>query len=222
MFISCWVTMLMLQNSHDASSVPNNGFSVNNKRPFVPVKHLHHINVPMNATVTDYKNSLGKKPHFPSKTLLSTKEHLATNKTNLNKTNLNSTKRSEMVHTARIDSIPSMNGPDSLEMLRNELVTLNKEERIHNAEKFAPLGSDDIILIVQVHKRVGYLRQLLNSLRAVRGIDEVLLVVSSDYFFEELNQVVQSVDFCKVGVCVLLFVLTHLDISWCVDLVNFC
>ncbi len=204
MFVSCWVTVLMIQNSHDASSVPRDGLSVmDNKLPFMPVKNKQDHNQPrhniaMNATVkeTRTKNSVGNNtPHFPRKTLLSTREHLAANKTRANSTN-----KMRYNHVS-IDSIPSLNEPSSLQMLSDKFLTLNKEERIYNAEKFAPLVSDDIILIVQVHKRVEYLRQLLDSLRAARDIEEVLLVVSSDYYLEEMNQLVQSVEFCKVGCC---------------------
>ncbi len=199
MFISCWVTVLMLQNSTD-SYVSNTGEFEDHKIPFMPVESQHHNNVPKdknvkkNSTVQQHQDSLGKNtPHFPKKSLLSTKEHLA-----INKTSQNSTIKATQKPSPRIDSIPSMNAPSSLQLLRNKLITLNREERILNGNKFAPLGDDDIILIVQVHKRVGYLQQLLDSLRAARGVEEVLLVVSSDYYFEDLNRIVESVDFCKV------------------------
>ncbi|XP_064382797.1 alpha-1,6-mannosyl-glycoprotein 2-beta-N-acetylglucosaminyltransferase-like [Halichondria panicea] len=197
MFISCWITVLMLQNSAD-SSVSNTGRSQDHKLPYMPahnnVPRDENVYIKKNSTVKQQQDSVGKNtPHFPRKTLLSTREHSATNKTNQN-----TTIKAAHKSVPRIDSIPSMNGPNSVELLRKKLVTLNREERILNADKFAPLGNDDIILIVQVHKRVAYLRQLLDSLRAARGVEEVLLVVSSDYYYEEMNQIVESVDFCKV------------------------
>ena len=99
-----------------------------------------------------------------------------------------------------IDSLPSQIGLDSLQLLKNHMFQLNQKQRIRNADKFPPLAQDGIVLIVQVHRREGYLRQLFNSLRNVRGIEKVLLVISHDYYYDDVMQLVQSVDFCRVCV----------------------
>lgn len=49
-----------------------------------------------------------------------------------------------------------------------------------------------------MHTRITYLRHLIVSLAQVRDISMALIVFSHDYYDEELNELVQSVDFCKV------------------------
>lgn len=50
----------------------------------------------------------------------------------------------------------------------------------------------------QVHKRVSYLRHLIVSLAQARDISKAMLIFSHDFYQEEINELVQSVDFCKV------------------------
>ena len=179
------------------------------KLPFMRVRPNEELRVsratpsPKSKTVEEnmiHQDSKGKNihdAHIPRKSLLSTGEH-SSNMSRLGK------KASSSEVIARLNSLPIIKGPTSLELLRERLVSLNKEEKILNSDKFPPLASNDIILIVQVHKRLGYLKQLLDSLRAARDIDKVLLVVSHDYYYDEMNQLVETVDFCKVSclVCV--------------------
>ena len=102
-------------------------------------------------------------------------------------------------HHVTLDSLPSQNGPDSLQILRDRLARANEEQRVLNADKFPKLAPDGVILIVQVHRREGYLKQLFNSMRSVEGIEKVLLVISHDYFYDDMMQLVQTVDFCRVS-----------------------
>ena len=94
---------------------------------------------------------------------------------------------------------PSQIGPDSLELLRQHVLKLNTQQRVLNSDKFPPLSPDGLVLVVQVHRREGYLKQLLESLRQAKGIENVLLVISHDYFYDEMNDLVQSIDFCRVS-----------------------
>ena len=103
---------------------------------------------------------------------------------------------SDMVH---LDSVPSQMGPDSLQLLHQRLRVLNNKQRVINVDKFPPLTNDGLVLIVQVHKRENYLKQLFESLKRAKGIDKVLLVISHDYFYDEMNAMVESVDFCRVS-----------------------
>jgi len=52
--------------------------------------------------------------------------------------------------------------------------------------------------ILQVHTRITYLRHLVVSLAQARDIDSVLIVFSHDTYDEEMNELVESIDFCKV------------------------
>lgn len=111
---------------------------------------------------------------------------------------LNHTLAVETVTAARIDPLPSLSGPTSLEMLQEVMVKVNKAQTIYNQDKFPPLGEDGLVLIVQVHKREGYLKQLLESLRVAKGIEKVLLVISHDYYYDDMNKLILSIDFCPV------------------------
>ena len=98
-----------------------------------------------------------------------------------------------------VDPLPSLTGPDSLQLLQDILMRVNKAQTIYNQEKFPPLDEDSLVLIVQVHKREGYLKQLLESLKVARGIEKVLLVISHDYYYDDMNKLIRSIDFCPVS-----------------------
>ena len=49
-----------------------------------------------------------------------------------------------------------------------------------------------------MHNRLEYLRHLIVSLAQARDIDSVLLIFSHDYFDEDINQLITTIDFCKV------------------------
>lgn len=110
----------------------------------------------------------------------------------------NFTKQSE--DAAHLSSLPSLSGPNSLQILQDILLKANKAQTIRNIQQFSPLTDDTLVLVVQVHKRDQYLKQLLESLKAARGIENVLLVISHDYYYDDMNALIQTVDFCPVSV----------------------
>ena len=114
-------------------------------------------------------------------------------------TNLNHTTKGPMTG-AYVDPLPSLSGPSSLEMLKDVMVKANQAQTIYNQDKFPALGEEGLVLIVQVHKRDGYLKQLLESLKAAKGIENVLLVISHDYYYDDMNKLIRTIDFCPVSV----------------------
>ena len=76
---------------------------------------------------------------------------------------------------------------------------LNTEQTVHapGGGRPAPLQPSDVVVVVQVHTRLDYLRQLIGSLRAARGIESALLVFSHDVFDEAVNAEVRRIDFCR-------------------------
>ena len=110
-----------------------------------------------------------------------------------------SQQRAKVAAQVTVDSLPSQIGPDSLNLLQTLLHRLNAEQRIQNSDKFPPFSESSLVLVVQAHRRDGYLRQLFNSLRNVRGIEDILLVISHDYYYDDMMKLVQSVDFCRVS-----------------------
>lgn len=126
------------------------------------------------------------------------------------------TERAPPQDGAKLDTLPSQNGPDSLQLLRELILKRNQEQKVFNGDKFPPLSNEGLVLVVQVHRREGYLKQLLESLRTVKEIESVLLVVSHDYYYDEMNRIVQSVDFCRVSV----YSASQYQLSWQLGNIN--
>ena len=130
----------------------------------------------------------------------STEVHVAQNPVVIKDSYVPSYSDTEEIHEENtLDIIPSQIGPDSLHLLKDYIFRLNQKQLVRNADKFPPLSENGLVLIVQTHKREGYLRQLFESMRTVRGIEEVLLVISHDYYYDDMMKLVQTVDFCRVS-----------------------
>ena len=86
-----------------------------------------------------------------------------------------------------------------VELSRGFLERLNSKEIVYNSEKYQALAPDDVVFIIQVHKRIHYLRYLLESFEAAQGIEKVLLIFSHDYYDEEINNLIRSIQYTKVG-----------------------
>ena len=116
---------------------------------------------------------------------------------------------------------------------RGFLESLNSKEIVYNSEKYQALAPDDVVFIIQVHKRIHYLRYLLESFEAAKGIEKVLLIFSHDYYDEEINNLIRSIKYTKVGthstrtlkmccclLVVLLFVLICASVPLTIDTLN--
>lgn len=88
--------------------------------------------------------------------------------------------------------------PLNISEMQANMERANEMQTIHNDDIFGPLQNDSLVIVIQVHTRITYLRHLIVSLAQARDIDSVLLVFSHDYFDEEINELVESIDFCKV------------------------
>lgn len=82
--------------------------------------------------------------------------------------------------------------------LREIIRRNNEEQRILNAEAFGPLTNDSLVIVIQVHNRIIYLKYLIESLSKAKYINEALLVFSHDLYDENINRLIQSITFCKV------------------------
>lgn len=93
-----------------------------------------------------------------------------------------------------------------IQKLRDIVKAVNEAEYIRNADKFGTtLSQESIVIIVQVHNRGDYFSYLLKSLRRAKGIEDALLIISHDYYSEEINRHVESIEFCKVSGILTLF-----------------
>lgn len=87
--------------------------------------------------------------------------------------------------------------PD-LNEIKNQIWRYNEAQSILNEEQFGPLQNNSVIIVIQVHTRITYLRHLIVSLAQAKDISNSLLIFSHDVYDEDINDLVQSVDFCKV------------------------
>ena len=83
--------------------------------------------------------------------------------------------------------------------IRAAVLEANRQQRISNLDLFDLVASDSaVVIVIQVHNRSEYLRHLVSSLRKAVDIEQTLLVFSHDFYSDELNDIVASVDFCPV------------------------
>jgi hypothetical protein len=109
------------------------------------------------------------------------------------------------MHLWKNESIPVINNRQFIEsLLTNELIKRNKinslnetnetsssqTKNVYNAPKF-------LVILVQVHSRLNYLRELIDSLRQTKYIEETLVIFSHDIYDEEMNSLINNIDFCS-------------------------
>ncbi|XP_048584873.1 alpha-1,6-mannosyl-glycoprotein 2-beta-N-acetylglucosaminyltransferase [Nematostella vectensis] len=86
-----------------------------------------------------------------------------------------------------------------VEKIRKYVQEINNRKEIRNLEKFpGSLRDNSLVIIVQVHNRPDYFSQLIRSLGRARGIQNTLLVISHDFYNEEMDKIAKAIDFCKV------------------------
>ncbi|XP_030555986.1 alpha-1,6-mannosyl-glycoprotein 2-beta-N-acetylglucosaminyltransferase-like isoform X2 [Drosophila novamexicana] len=88
--------------------------------------------------------------------------------------------------------------PNKILKIMQRIHKANKQQLILNKNKYGPLENDSVVIVIQVHKRINYLKYLVNSLSHAKDIYKVLLVFSHDVYEKEINDFVQAIDFCKV------------------------
>ncbi|XP_015900781.3 alpha-1,6-mannosyl-glycoprotein 2-beta-N-acetylglucosaminyltransferase isoform X2 [Ziziphus jujuba] len=67
-----------------------------------------------------------------------------------------------------------------------------------NRDLYPRLAKDHTTIVLYVHNRPRYLKVVVESLSRVVGISETLLIVSHDGYFEEMNEIIESIRFCQV------------------------
>ena len=95
-------------------------------------------------------------------------------------------------------------GSTNLTRINQYIHEANQRQQIFNLDTFDLLASDNaVVIVVQVHNRIDYLRYLIDSLAKAKDIHQTLLIFSHDWFDDEMNQLVRSVDFCPVSVLII-------------------
>ncbi|XP_055852497.1 alpha-1,6-mannosyl-glycoprotein 2-beta-N-acetylglucosaminyltransferase isoform X3 [Episyrphus balteatus] len=88
--------------------------------------------------------------------------------------------------------------PPNITEIKRMIAKYNELQIVLNEDTFGPLQNDSVIIVIQVHTRITYLRHLIVSLAQARDISKTLLIFSHDYYDEDINDLVQTIDFCKV------------------------
>lgn len=84
-----------------------------------------------------------------------------------------------------------------IENLRNFVKEKNEKQKIFN-EKIFSSPRTRFVLLIQVHTRIVYLRKFIEMLRSVEKIEETLLIFSHDFIDENINKLVETIDFVPV------------------------
>ncbi|XP_030369707.1 alpha-1,6-mannosyl-glycoprotein 2-beta-N-acetylglucosaminyltransferase [Scaptodrosophila lebanonensis] len=88
--------------------------------------------------------------------------------------------------------------PPNMTEIKRHIIRYNDMQMVLNEDTFGPLQNDSVIIVIQVHTRITYLRHLIVSLAQARDISKTLLIFSHDYYDDDINDLVQQIDFCKV------------------------
>lgn len=84
--------------------------------------------------------------------------------------------------------------------LRNLIAQINTRQHVRNLDKFdLKSGQNSVVVVVQVHSRIEYLKYLVDSLRNAGGIQNTLLIFSHDKWDSSINTLVRSIDFAPVS-----------------------
>eukprot|EP00096_Caligus_rogercresseyi_P004476 TRINITY_DN18751_c0_g1_i1.p1 TRINITY_DN18751_c0_g1~~TRINITY_DN18751_c0_g1_i1.p1 ORF type:complete len:466 (-),score=112.63 TRINITY_DN18751_c0_g1_i1:108-1505(-) len=92
------------------------------------------------------------------------------------------------------------NNPNNISEILRNIHEINAEEKILNLEKFGDdfESNSTVVIVVQVHDRVEYLKELIGSFSQAKGIQSVLLIFSHDVWNQEINTMVRSIEFARV------------------------
>lgn len=91
--------------------------------------------------------------------------------------------------------LPRLNSSD----LKSIIFEVNRACKVRNLQTFGKLSLNAVVVVVQVHDRAYYLKELINSLEKARGISEILLVFSHDVYDDEINELIRKIAFCRVS-----------------------
>jgi alpha-1,6-mannosyl-glycoprotein beta-1,2-N-acetylglucosaminyltransferase len=82
--------------------------------------------------------------------------------------------------------------------LEQKITLINHRQYIRNEKKFGSVTKDTILITIQVHNRITYLKYLIESLKNARDIEKALLIFSHDVYDEQINKMISKIDFCMV------------------------
>ena len=57
--------------------------------------------------------------------------------------------------------------------------------------------SEFLVILVQVHNRIEYLKEVIDAMSRVKYIDDSLVIFSHDFENEKINSLIEGIDFCS-------------------------
>lgn len=108
-------------------------------------------------------------------------------------------------------SLPNKVLNPEIEKLKKEINSINEKLTIKNENYLKTFKSNNnnilnhnasdkqLIILVQVHNRIIYLKELINSLSKVKFINETLLIFSHDYYDKNINNLIGTINFTAVS-----------------------
>ncbi len=95
----------------------------------------------------------------------------------------------------------------TLKDLRRFIIESNSSPQIRNNHFLSNVFHDNtlnktngiLVILVQVHSRTNYLKELIGSLRNTTHIEKALVIFSHDLFQSEINNLIETIDFCAVN-----------------------
>ena len=61
-----------------------------------------------------------------------------------------------------------------------------------------------LVILIQIHSRFTYLKELIMSLKNTRHIEDTLVIFSHDVYNEEMNDLIKNIKFCAVSTSLLI------------------
>jgi hypothetical protein len=74
-------------------------------------------------------------------------------------------------------------------LIQKRLETMISKNETNQSESF-------MVILVQVHYRIEYFKEMINSLKNVKYIEESLVIFSHDFYDDKINSLVEAIDFC--------------------------
>ncbi|GAB6024931.1 Alpha-1,6-mannosyl-glycoprotein 2-beta-N-acetylglucosaminyltransferase [Chamberlinius hualienensis] len=120
------------------------------------------------------------------------------NLTSGNYSNVNFTSRMAIANNYSNQETLGTNSVHNVTDIRWLIQQANQEQKMWNEERWGPITPDTVIFLVQVHTRLPYLLDLLESFRNTKGIEGALIIFSHDVYDNDINAAVQAIDFARV------------------------
>ncbi|XP_060535597.1 alpha-1,6-mannosyl-glycoprotein 2-beta-N-acetylglucosaminyltransferase-like [Cylas formicarius] len=93
---------------------------------------------------------------------------------------------------------PASFDASAVNFIKARIGKYNSDQVILNADLYGSLKDDAVVIVIQMHDRIDYLRRTIDSLSKVRFISNALLVFSHDHYDDDINLTVQAINFTRV------------------------